>query len=131
MPLKGIKKEYLAGFSSERYDTAIDDCYNKAKVEMDEQIKKGILGQYRADQVRYLNVNTRYDNIKFNYSLLPLWICGYKFKEKVYRFIVNGRTGKSTGKTPLSPIKIAITSIFVLGIVALLVWLFAFSGIIH
>lgn len=124
------KREYLAGFCAERYDTSLNDSFDDAKSFMDAEIRKAILARYHADVVGTLNVNTSYADIKFRYALLPLWVCAYKYKEKLYRFIVNGRTGKSTGAAPVSAAKASVVSVVGLGIIALLVWLFAYSGIL-
>lgn len=111
-------REYLAGFSAERYDASLDDSFDIAKHKMDEVIRKAILARYNADRVDYLNVNTRYSKIKFRYTLLPLWICACKFKDKIYRFMVNGRTGKSTGKPPVSGVRVGILVSLILAAVA-------------
>ena len=54
--------------------------------------------------------------------MLPLWVCAYVYRKKGYRFIINGRTGKSTGKSPVSPLKVAIAVLLAVGIVALIAW---------
>lgn len=99
---EAYQAEYLAGFYAERYDTDIEDCFQIAKSQMDERIKDEILAKYTYDVVGDINVHTEYPTVDFNHTLLPLWVCGYKYKDKAYRFIVNGRTGKSTGKYPKS-----------------------------
>ena len=121
-------REYLAGFSAERYDTSLDDSFGIAKSEMDGMIRQEIKNHYNPDHVDYLNVKTRFSNVKFRYTLLPLWICGYKFKEKVYRFLINARTGKATGKVPKSPLKITFTVLLALLAVALIVVAVYFLG---
>ncbi len=118
---EGYQSEYLAGFSAERYDTDIEDCFAVAKSQLDERIKSEILAKYNYDVVGRLNIETEYPTVAFNHSLLPLWVCGYKHKDKTYRFIVNGRTGKSTGKYPKSAPRILGTVLIGLG---------AFAGII-
>lgn len=119
-------REYLAGFSAERYDTSLDDSFVTAKSEMDNRIRSDITLKYSPDHVDYLNVKTSFSNVKFRYTLLPLWICGYKFKEKLYRFLVNARTGKATGTAPKSPLKVAITTFLIIAAIAGLVvaWYF-------
>ncbi len=112
-------KEYVAGFNAERYDTSLDNSFDTAKSQMDATIRQNIIKMYKADVVQYLNVTTNYNNVLFRYTLLPLWVCKYKYKEKLYRFLINGRTGKSTGKTPISPLKVILTVLVVLGIAAL------------
>ena len=56
------------------------------------------------------------------------WISSYKYKEKVYQFMVNGQTGKVSGKTPISIPKIVITGIAVVLIIILLGMLFSSAG---
>lgn len=122
------KREYLAGFAAERYNESLDDSFEGAKSVMDDDIRASILSQYKYDRVAYLNVNTNYGNIKFNYTLLPVWVCGYKFREKLWSFLVNGRTGKATGKVPVSVPKAIFTAVLAAGVIGVLVWLFFFSG---
>jgi len=121
--VEGYSDEYVSGFAAERYDTSLDNSFNIAKGEMDATIRSRILSSYKHDVVDYLNVNTLYSNTKYRYSLLPIWICVYKYKDKIYRFIVNGRTGKSSGKVPKSPGKIAIIAVgavlIIIGIILL------------
>ena len=44
--------------------------------------------------------------------------CCCKHKEKIYRYIVNGRTGKSYGKYPLSPARVSLTVFGALAMIA-------------
>lgn len=120
---EAYKREYLAGFTAERYDTGLDDSFETAKGQMSDLIKQDILSRYKYDVIDHLNVNTQYSQVDFHYIMLPLWVCGYKFKDKLYRFIVNGRTGKSTGKYPVSPLRVAFTVFLGLAIVAAIVLL--------
>lgn len=121
-------REYLAGFSAERYDTSLDDSFGTAKGEMNSTIRQEIINNYHPDHVDYLNVNTTFSNVKFRYTLLPLWICGYKFKEKLYRFLVNARTGRATGKAPTSPLKVTGLVFFILAIIAAIVAIVVCGG---
>lgn len=122
--LEGYNKEYLAGFSAERYDTAINDSFDIAKGQMKSVIRQKIISSHHADYVDYLNIDTTYTDTVFNYMLLPLWVCSFAYRKKTYRFLINGRTGKSTGKTPTSPLKVclAIFIPIIIAVVAFLVW---------
>jgi hypothetical protein len=40
-----------------------------------------------------------------NYALYPVWILNTKWREKNFRFAVNGQTGKVAGNLPVSPLK--------------------------
>ena len=46
-----------------------------------------------------------------------MWVCGYKFRDKVWSFLVNGRTGKATGKVPVSVPKALFTALFAAGVI--------------
>lgn len=124
--LEGYNKEYLAGFAAERYDTAIDESFGVAKGQMDAAIRSRIIARYHADVVGDLNVDTTYVDTKFNYMLLPLWGCAFVYRKKGYRFLINGRTGKSTGKAPTSPWRVcfAVLIPILIALVAYLVWNF-------
>jgi hypothetical protein len=56
--------------------------------------------------------------------LLPVWLNAYRFNQKVYRFMVNARTGEVVGERPYSAIKITLfvlMCLVVLGVVLLVV----------
>lgn len=56
-------------------------------------------------------MNTTYSEVKFKHLLLPLWISSYRYNEKIYRFIINARTGEVTGDRPWSWIKITLATL--------------------
>ena len=109
--------KYMLGFMAEKYTLNITDGYQVAKNVMTDDIRKAIISQYNADVVDYLDVNTEYSGVKYKYVLLPVWICTYKYNNKGYTFYTNGVTGKSYGKTPLSPLKVGLA--ILLGLIAL------------
>jgi hypothetical protein len=55
---------------------------------------------------------------------LPIYISVYKFKKKVYRFLVNARTGEVQGERPYSVWKIIFTVILCIGAAVGLYYLF-------
>lgn len=116
--IEGYTYEYVAGFSSERYNESIESCFEKAQNQMGDVIRQEILSKYDYDVVGDFDVHTTYDPVTFNYVLLPMWIFGCKFKEKLYKFIVNGLTGKSYGKYPKSAPKILSMVLLGLGVLA-------------
>lgn len=127
---EAYREEYLAGYAAERYNTSLKDSFGIAKTFIEPSIRRDILARYKADTVGYLNVSTIYTEIMFKYILLPVWICSYKYKQKLYQYIVNGRTGKSTGKSPVSPLRVLVAILLGLGAIALLIWGLASGGVI-
>ncbi len=97
---------YLTGFLAEKYSIGLDPGWEIAKKQIKESIRQGIIRQINGDQVRNLKINTRYSNIKYKHLLLPVFIASYKYKNKIFRFMVNGQTGKVQGYAPVSAWKV-------------------------
>ncbi len=114
------KPEYMAGFASERYSVGLKDAWEKAKsfirAKLEKKIDQKIRRDHHADRVANLTIKTSYQGITYKYLMLPVWFSTFSYKNKIYHFMVNGQTGKVSGKTPISPWRVAI-AIF-LGILA-------------
>lgn len=119
---KAYKPEYIAGFSAERYSIGLKDAWTSATASIKPKLKRNIATQIRrehnADTTRNIHFETDFSNITYKYLLLPIWVSNFKYKEKVYQFMVNGQTGEVAGKTPISIPKVTIT---VLGVCAIIV----------
>lgn len=111
-------KSFLSGFWADTSDKDLDQGWRDCKAMADDEIKRRILSRYSYDVIQSLNIRTNYDDIRYSYMLLPLYVSSYSFKDKVYSFFVNGCTGKIFGKVPRSPVKILFA---VLGAAALIV----------
>ena len=124
---KTYKPEYMAGFASERYSVGLKAAWEKAKSLISARLRKNITKKiqtdHRADSVRHLRLRTEYKGIKYKYLMLPVWMACFKYRDKVYKFMVNGQTGKVSGKIPISPVKVTITVVGVIAVVALLWWI--------
>ena len=97
---------YLAGYAADRYDVDKDVTFNRAT----ERFRDGTVQAFRSDIHGYENVclddsNIQLSNTKTTYALYPVWILNSKWRDKSYRFAVNGQTGKVAGDLPVSPLK--------------------------
>ncbi|MDR3185360.1 MAG: hypothetical protein LBU04_00900 [Christensenellaceae bacterium] len=101
--------EFLHGYTASQYSKDGTACWDTARGMIDRNIRKSILAKYTYTTVESLTINTNYNNIKYKYLLLPIYVGHFNFKQKLYNFFVSGFNGKVTGKVPLSPIKIGIT----------------------
>ncbi len=124
---KVYKPEYVAGFAAERYAIGIKEAWDMAKgsirFKLKENIENDIERRNGADRIRDLKIQTLFSHMTYKYLLLPVWISSYKYKDKIYQFMVNGQTGKVSGRTPLSMPKVVITVIAVIIIIALIIWM--------
>lgn len=134
------ESKYLSGFVAEKYNKDLPESWNDAKKMMDETIRENIKNSLHCDVIDYLNISTRHSSVTYKYVLLPVYVISYTYGGKRYGIKVNGSTGKAHGKTPLSPVRVAIAAVIgaaaVVGIIALLVHFYStgeltFSDVIH
>ncbi|MFK7858970.1 MAG: hypothetical protein AB8B64_09120 [Granulosicoccus sp.] len=118
--LEPYTEDYLAGFSSEVYQVDLDEGFTIAQATMDKVIRGDVKRAIGGDQQRIQQLSTKHSDTTFKHVLLPLWIAGFQFRGKTYRFVVNGRTGKVRGERPYSIIKIALAAVAAIAIAAAL-----------
>lgn len=97
---------YLSGFRAETYGVTLEQGFDSAKEVMQEGICTAIRGDIGGDKQRIHSVDTSYYEITFKHILLPVWISSYRFQDKIFHVLVNGRTGEVQGERPWSVWKI-------------------------
>lgn len=110
-------ESYLSGFSSEYYQVNLDQGFDEAKLKMDNVIYQDIAFDIGGDQQRIDQRNTSHSHTTYKHCLLPVWSAAFRYRQKPYRFVINGRTGQVQGERPYSYWKIAFAVIF--GLIAL------------
>ncbi len=115
--LTAFDEAYLAGFRAETYQVDLEGGFVKAKDIMAGVIRGDVRSDIGGDEQRIHSVKTRHDHITFKHLLLPIWISAYRWKDKVYRFVINGRTGEVQGQRPWSFWKITAAVLAVLAAV--------------
>jgi hypothetical protein len=86
--------------------------------------EKRCRGDVPGDTQRNLRVDNVFSAITFKHVLLPVWIAAYRYRNQVYRFLVNGQTGEVVGKAPWSWLKIALFTLTLVALVVILYYLF-------
>jgi len=115
---------YLSGFFAEQYDIEREE----AAPLIEEQMGR-YYGYLISEAISGFNqVSERRNSIDikeklWNYTLLPVWILTYNYRDKVYVFAVNGQTGRSYGELPLSREKISLTTSIIFGFTAIILLL--------
>lgn len=126
--LKGLvpyKPEYVSGFRAEAYAIGLKDGWPVAKAQVDDAIAAAIRRDIGGDQQRIHRVSTRYSDVTFKHVLLPAWISAYRYRDKAYRFVVNGQTGEVSGEAPVSWWKVAFLA---LGVIVLVILFLSLQG---
>lgn len=111
---------FLSGFITEKYVMNMTNGYDVAKKIMESNIQYAIKQDIGGDRQRIDSSHTVFSKIKFKLILLPVYMSSYTYKNKLYHFFVNGRTGRVTGDRPYSAIKITLAVI--LGIILIAVF---------
>ena len=64
-------------------------------------------------------------NITFKHLLLPVYAGAYRYNNKVFQVVVNGRTGEVQGERPYSWLKIGCLTIAIIVVILFIVMLAA------
>ena len=112
--------EYLSGFTAERYQIDVRSGWVRAQERMDVVIRGDVRRDIGGDHQRIATLDTDHSDITFKHVLLPMWICSYRYREKIFRFLVNARTGEVQGQRPWSWVKIALASVAAAAVIFLL-----------
>jgi hypothetical protein len=110
----------------------LNDAWSRGRQKIGAILEKSIEDFVRkanhADQVNGVNMSTDYADVKLKYLLLPVWMSSFRYKNKIYNFMVNGQTGKVGGKSPVAAWKVAVTVAVGLIIAAIIVYLLTKYG---
>lgn len=109
--LQPYDPKYLSGFRSEIYQVGLDEGFETAAQIMERVIRQDVARDIGGDHQRILSLKTRHTETTFKHLLLPVWSAAFRFRNKSYRFVVNGRTGKVQGERPYSVVKIVATAV--------------------
>lgn len=113
-----FKTAYLSGYLADRYDVDSADAMPRAN----ERVSNGIEALLRDTVKGYSSVVTKNKSIfvkkgRIRYAMMPVWILSTQFRGKVYKFAMNGQTGRFVGELPVSKGKFAA---YLLGLTAAL-----------
>ncbi len=118
--LEPYNRDYLAGFRAESYTVPLRDGYAGARGIMDARIQRDVRGAIGGDQQRVERIDTRVSDVTFKHVLLPVWLGAYRYRNRVYRIVINGRTGAVRGGRPYSAWKIAFAVVAALALAGLI-----------
>jgi hypothetical protein len=110
--------EFLSGWAAEEYAVDLKRGWEHARRRVNEEEVRRCAREVPGDTHRNLRVWTQHAGVTWKHLLLPLWIATYRWRDKGYRFLVNGQTGKVAGTAPVSWVKVSVA--VVLGIAAVL-----------
>lgn len=94
--------DYLRGFRVESYRKALEEGFAEAGKKMLPHIRMSIRQDIGGDEQSITSMQVGYRDITFKHILVPVWVSAYTYRRRLYRFAVNGRTGRLSGSRPWS-----------------------------
>lgn len=120
--LAAFNEQFLSGFVAEQYQVDVKGGFEKAKKRMDPVIRKTVNRDIGGDVQQITSMHVHYNDVTFKHILLPIWLSAFKYNNKVYRFMINGRTGEVQGERPYSFWKIFFTVVAGLAVIGGGIW---------
>jgi DNA-directed RNA polymerase subunit RPC12/RpoP len=115
--LTGYEPAYLSGYKAQRYQVTLAEGFDLAKAAAAPVIESDVRADIGGDEQRVSQVATNYSAVTFKHLLLPVYVGAYRFRDKVYQVVLNGRTGEVQGERPYSFWKIFLLVLFIVVLV--------------
>ncbi|WP_373044252.1 hypothetical protein [Vulgatibacter sp.] len=112
--LQPFTTAFLAGWGAEEAAFGAEQGWEVGQHQLQEEQKKRCAGDVPGNTHRDLRVQTDFSAVTFKPTLLPIYVAAYAYRDEIYRFLVNGQTGKVSGDAPWSWVKITLAVIFAL-----------------
>ena len=122
--LKRYQPFYLAGWLSEEYSVSRENALQKCQQEFYGREQQNVGNFLPGDTYRNLRVGTEFADVNSDLILLPVYLLSYRYGDKVYRFMINGQSGRAVGQKPLSVARISAAVASGLGLMAIMIFLF-------
>ncbi|MEZ6137814.1 MAG: zinc ribbon domain-containing protein [Pirellulaceae bacterium] len=112
---------FLAGWMAEEYSIDMQSAIEQSKQEFRKRQELEVQRFLPGDTSSGLSVSTRFEVSGSDLVLLPVHVLSYRYRDKVFRFLVNGQTGKTVGQKPWSGKRITAVVVAIAVVLAIVV----------
>ena len=120
--LEEFSAPYLTGFVAQKRDVERDSLSEEIRERMEGYADRLLRGTIDGEMGRTrprLNIHQSH----WEYALMPVWVLTYRDKEgQIYKYAMNGYTGKVYGELPVSKAKLAATFAAIMAAVAAVIF---------
>lgn len=106
-------QEVVAGFLAEHAQVDLEAGFRSAEKRMEDAITQEVRERIGGDTQRIHQVEVTHLAIQYKSVLLPTWLMGYRYRDRLYQVAVNAGTGEVQGQRPYSWLKILLLIIAV------------------
>lgn len=78
-----------------------------------EELERKKCAGFISGRSRNVKVNVRLEGLRSEPVLIPVWMIAFRYRQKLFRFLINGQNGRAYGKAPFSYLKL----LMVIGII--------------
>jgi len=100
--LKRYKPYFLAGWLSEEYSVTRDEALDRCQSLFQQREQGNISDFLPGDTHRSLQIESDFSHVNSDLCLLPVYVLAYRYRGELYRYLINGQTGKEAGDKPVS-----------------------------
>jgi hypothetical protein len=100
--MKPYDPAYLVGWSSEEAVLRPEDARPMARAMVEEEQRLRVAAFLPGDCHAGLEVETRLEPVAEALMLAPVFLVSYRYAGTVYRYLLNGQTGKAAGDRPVA-----------------------------
>lgn len=116
---------FLAGWMAEEYSIDMEAAMQQCQAEFERRQQHEVQRFLPGDTSSGLSVKTQFSVGGSDLILLPVHVLSYRYRDKLYHFLVNGQTGKVVGTKPISAARVtsvvvAVTLLILIAIAVLL-----------
>lgn len=121
--LVDFSPDFLPGWVSLTYDYPLADASLRAREKVLTRLRRSLYSLVEpTHSKRNLNLQAgKWSGLTFKHILLPLYVGNYTYRGRPYRLLVNGQTGKVSGKKPQDILKAVMLTAGALILLAILV----------
>lgn len=120
--LEEFSAPYLTGFFAKKRDIERDSLSEEVRERMQDyadRLLRGTIGGHVEKTLPRMQIHKSH----WEYALMPVWVLTYRDKEgKIYKYAMNGYTGKVYGELPISKFKLALTFAAIMAAVAAVIF---------
>lgn len=120
---KPFNHAYLAGFVTEAYTIDFVDGAKDAVQRIHQELTYAAEYDIGGNEQRVTSLDVDITDKTFKLLVLPFWVASFRYNSKTYQIVINGYTGSVYGSFPISGWKIFWLIVFIMGIIALVIYM--------
>ncbi len=99
--LAPYEPKFLAGYQAQSYDVKLEKAWEAGRQDMRERTRQNCHRQASSSKIRNFSMQLDFNNERWRYILLPVYVAAYHYDRQTYQVLVNGQTGAIAGQRPV------------------------------